>query len=998
MARSRGHIVGVTGKRLFLAGLLLAAACDATTVLTDVGEPIPASVDVSPDAASLPSIGDTVRLVAVVFDADGAVLPSATVSWSSSDTAVATVTGSGLVRASADGEVDVVASAGDLAASARVTVRQVTESITWDSAAITLIGGDTLRVTPTAFDLGGSPVATPGFTWSSTDTLVATVEATGLIRSRAPGTAEVRVTSMARTAALGVTVIARLELVDTAVADGVVGTAYTDTLAATGGSGDRVWSVEAGSLPAGLALDGASGVISGTPTGPGASAFTARVASEDGQELAVDLALVVHDQLVVTTTDVERAIVDSAYSAALEASGGTGSYSWTLASGALPGGIALDSAGMLSGAPETAGTSTFTARVASEDGQTATVELDLDVVDRLVVTTAALRAGAVGVIYADTLLAAGGSDGVAWSVVTGALPAGITLDGPTGVLGGTPTAPDSAVVMVEAVSGDGQTADAELTLLVRDPLVVTTTTLDDALVDSAYTATLTAQGGGGGYDWSIENGVLPDGLTLDPAGGVISGTATVAGTELFSARVTSADGQSATAQLELRVRERLRISTTSLPGGSVGDAYSETLEATGGDGSYLWTLESGALPSGLSLGATGVIDGVPLAADTTTFTVEVTSAGEADTREYTIAIGTCSLDSTPDSDSDGLPDCAETATNVYVGPLDTGTDPLQADTDGDGLSDGDEVLGAPGLDLPALGATPLRKDILVEYDWFDDALGCAPHTHRPTTAQIAAVTAMFDASPVPNPDGTTGVNFIHDYGQGGVYTGGNLIPDADGVLSGGVGGSEFTAHKSAHLDTARRGYFHYVILPHRYNTTSGSSGQAEINGDDMIVSLQCSVGSTSAVANTIAHELGHNLGLRHGGDVNTNWKPNYNSVMNYRYQFPGVDDDCTPPGNGVLDYSHGTRISLDENALEEADGVCGAPPGPAWDWNDDGDTVDSGLVFDINQSDGLLQVLTDHDDWSALYFGGLAPGLGLVRALEIVSCLNHPEHEAPFPP
>ena len=80
-----------------------------------------------------------------------------------------------------------------------------------------------------------------------------------------------------------------------------------------------------------------------------------------------------------------------------------------------------------------------------------------------------------------------------------------------------------------------------------------------------------------------------------------------------------------------------------------------------------------------------------------------------------------------------------------------------------------------------------------------------------------------------------------------------------------------------------------------YGTNSNSSGQAELPGDDLIVSLQC-FGSTSNVANTIMHELGHNLGLHHGGNVDANYKPNYNSVMNYRFQFPGRRHQLHGPG------------------------------------------------------------------------------------------------------
>ena len=123
-------------------------------------------------------------------------------------------------------------------------------------------------------------------------------------------------------------------------------------------------------------------------------------------------------------------------------------------------------------------------------------------------------------------------------------------------------------------------------------------------------------------------------------------------------------------------------------------------------------------------------------------------------------------------------------------------------------------------------------------------------------------------------------------------------------------------------------------MPHRYNTTSDSSGQAELPGNDTVVSLGC-YGSTTNVANTIVHEMGHNLNLHHGGTVDTNNKSNYNSVMNYLFQFAGIDTNCDAAGDGVLDYSHGTRPSLNESSLNEALGVCGGS-GPALDWNGTG--------------------------------------------------------------
>jgi len=357
---------------------------------------------------------------------------------------------------------------------------------------------------------------------------------------------------------------------------------------------------------------------------------------------------------------------------------------------------------------------------------------------------------------------------------------------------------------------------------------------------------------------------------------------------------------------------------------------------------------------------------------------------------------------TNDSDNDRLLNCYETNTGNFVNAKDTGTNPNVADTDGDGIRDGDEVLGTvSGLNLPAMGVNPLKKNILLEYDWFDDSLDCAAHTHRPTLAQINRFTSAFTNAPVSNPDGTTGITVINDYGQGGVFNKGNLINDSNGVLVGGVDGSEFKNYKAIHFDANRNGYFHYVILPHNYNTSSGSSGQAEILGDDMIVSLQCFIFNDYGVrnvANTIMHELGHNLNLRHGGNTNCNHKPNYNSVMSYRYQFPGVDTNCNVTPNGVLDFSNGSNITLDERNLNENNGVCG-PSNPI-DWNNNG-SIESLITLDINSNDdfqvnqcgGTLTTYSDFNDWANIVFSGIsdADGATLFSPIEIMSCSNSPD-------
>jgi hypothetical protein len=347
-----------------------------------------------------------------------------------------------------------------------------------------------------------------------------------------------------------------------------------------------------------------------------------------------------------------------------------------------------------------------------------------------------------------------------------------------------------------------------------------------------------------------------------------------------------------------------------------------------------------------------------------------------------------------DTDNDRLPDCYETGDNRYVSPMRTGTSSTIADTDNDGLSDGDEVLGTVGLlDLPAMGANPLRKTVLIEYDWFDDTRSCGSHSHRPTQAIVVRTAAAFLAMPVINVDGTSGIDLIQDFGQGGLFTGGNLIPDADGDIAGGVNGSEFRGYKNAHFANARFRYFHYAILPHSYDFTT-SSGHAERPGDDLIVSLACSQ-STSNVTNTILHEIGHNFALHHGGNTACNYKPNYNSVMNYRYQFPGIDTNCTVAGDGLSGYSIGSRPDLDENALNELAGICGLQAGVAVDWNGN-QFIEPLVSVDINSSDtsqstncgGTRTVLRDFNDHAALNLAHIRSTPDLVS--DVIECTNVP--------
>ena len=177
------------------------------------------------------------------------------------------------------------------------------------------------------------------------------------------------------------------------------------------------------------------------------------------------------------------------------------------------------------------------------------------------------------------------------------------------------------------------------------------------------------------------SGALPAGLSLSTAG-TISGTPTTAETASFTVQVTSAS-LSGTASLSITITSAPTVTTSSLPGGTVGVAYSQTLAATGGDGSYSWTISSGVLPAGLSLSAAGTISGTPTAAGAATFTVQVTSAGLSGTASLTITVAaqldisgvwTSTLDGTVIHNEDGTGQTTSlTFTLVQSGSVVTGS-------------------------------------------------------------------------------------------------------------------------------------------------------------------------------------------------------------------------------------------------------------------------------------------------------------------------------------
>ena len=488
--------------------------------------------------------------------------------------------------------------------------------------------------------------------------------------------------ALAQTAskALSISVAQPLAVVTASLQAGTQGVAYSATLTASGGTLPLSWSVSTGALPPGLTLNASTGVISGTPSTSGSFAFTFQVADAAAQTATKALSISVAAPLAVITASPPGGTQGVAYTATLSASGGTLPLSWSVSTGTLPAGLTLNSStGVISGTPSTSGSFAFTVQVADALAQTATKALSISVAAPLAVVTASLPGGTQGVAYTATLVASGGTLPLSWSVITGTLPAGLTLNSSTGVISGTPSTSGSFAFTVQVADALAQTATKALSISVTAPLAVVTASLPGGTQGVAYTATLVASGGTLPLSWSVITGTLPAGLTLNASMGVISGTPSAAGSFAFTVQVADALAQTATKALSISVAAPLAVVTTSLPGGTVGVAYTATLSASGGTLPLSWSVSTGALPAGLTLDAsTGVISGTPTALGSSSFAVQVTDASaQVATRALGITIIAGGLPTYTAFGSGAVPG----GTAAQPGPIELGVK-FRADVDG----------------------------------------------------------------------------------------------------------------------------------------------------------------------------------------------------------------------------------------------------------------------------------------------------------------------------
>ena len=347
------------------------------------------------------------------------------------------------------------------------------------------------------------------------------------------------------TQTISMTFIWRLSFLTTSVPAAHSNVPYDIVISLSTNADPSSWKLVSGALPAGMQLSNPAAQqieITGTATQTGSYAFTLQVqdTSTPPQVAKQDFVLTVDNALTIVSQKLGAALIYASYSATLTAVNGTPPYQWSAIG--LPVALAIDpNTGTISGVPSVYGLFQPTVTVTDSAGHTASQIVGLSVIAALAIPNFGSQSAVLNKSFYDPLTAFGGVPPYTWSVASGTLPPGLTLDGAHSYISGTPTQLGSYPVTLQATDSGTpqQTAQWSTTFSVVPPQLNVTSILPTKMpLNVPVQWTAAAQGGTPPYHWSPPTGTLAPGLSFEPNTGDLTGTPTTLGMYNFTLTVT----------------------------------------------------------------------------------------------------------------------------------------------------------------------------------------------------------------------------------------------------------------------------------------------------------------------------------------------------------------------------------------------------------------------------------------------------------------------------
>jgi hypothetical protein len=463
-----------------------------------------------------------------------------------------------------------------------------------------------------------------------------------------------------------------------------VGSPYSFTFPPSGGSGNYSWS--ATQLPPGITINSATGTISGTPTAAGT--FSPQITLTDvsnSNQLTVGFNMIVNPFAITTSGELPAGTIGTSYSQALSAPNCGSECSWTLISGGLPGGLSLSSTGVISGTPTNTQTNFLTLQASGSNGtvqEVFSLQIFNNTPQPLFITNGPIVCcdAGLGAGYSLALFAQGGTPPYSWSVSAGALPTGITIQGPgqnlsrdfgPGIvyLSGKMLQLGLYNFTLKVTDAANNTATQAFTWNVSPlwweytnfPIAATTLTYS-----TPYSQQILMMGGSGSYTTWAPVTPMPPGLSINSTTGLISGAPTNTGSFNPQVQVTDSAGNTSAPNIHFNIAGPTSTLVTFNAGPNLG-TYQQgftsqiNLNPSGGTAPYTITaltpVPAGfAIETGSSLfsGSPGsyVLAFEPLATGTFSFTLQVQdSLGNIGVRTFTITVSPFSLYTTTLNDA-----------------------------------------------------------------------------------------------------------------------------------------------------------------------------------------------------------------------------------------------------------------------------------------------------------------------------------------------------------